>query len=202
MIFSTNGERAVPLLVSYFNALPGTKRAFKPSDLPVSVVELFQFSNGTVIISVNNNLTQPVGTVLLGTCTFLWIGAKDGSPQTATPESFFELAATPVGSSGGISNVSITQEGNLLISAVDGSIYNAGRVTGLSAFEIAVSNGYRGTESEWLESIISSQAGLVIGGYPVNITSLEPGDLLMFEGHSWTNQRKSTFISSLDGGYF
>lgn len=202
MIFSKNGERAVPLLASYFNALPPSRRTFQPNDLPVSVVELFQFNNGTVIISVNNNLVQPTGTTLLGTCTFLWIGAKDGTPQTATSDSFFELASTPVGSSGGISNVSITETGNLLIAAVDGSTYNAGRVTGLSAYELAVQNGYTGTESEWLEEIHSGQAGLVIGGYPVNISSLEPGDLLVFEGHSWTNQRQSTFITSLDGGFF
>lgn len=202
MIFSSNGELAAPLLASYFNALPPNRRTFQPSDLPVSVVELFQFNNGTVIISVNNNLAQPAGSTFIGTCTFLWIGVKDGTPQTASASSFFELAATPVGSSGGISNVSITSDGHLLISAVDGSTYNAGRVTGLNAYELAVQNGYTGTEAEWLEEIHSGQAGLVIGGYPVNISSLEPGDLLVFEGNSWINQRQSTFITSLDGGFF
>lgn len=37
-----------------------------------------------------------------------------------------------------------------------GEIYNLGRVKGLSAYEVAVNNGFIGTEKEWLESLKSN----------------------------------------------
>lgn len=53
----------------------------------------------------------------------------------------------------GINNVTIDNKGNLIIYYSDDTTNNIGKITGDSAYEIAVKNGFNGTETEWLESL-------------------------------------------------
>lgn len=80
----------------------------------------------------------------------------------------FETMYTEVMSAATISSTSINEENHLIITYSDGSTIDVGNVKGddgeqgeqgeagndgKSAYEIAVDNGFSGTESEWLESL-------------------------------------------------
>lgn len=55
---------------------------------------------------------------------------------------------------------------------------NLGRVVGLSVYEIAVRNGYKGTEAQWIADLQSS------GGLPV-VSSADDGKVLAVENGVW-----------------
>lgn len=99
---------------------------------------------------------------------------------------------------------------------------------GRSAYDIAVSNGFVGTEAEWIASTEASATaadgyralarlaadeaaaslaalenlvidGTGIGGQPVEITNLSDGDLARFNGMAWVNVNQRNIT---DGGNF
>lgn len=73
----------------------------------------------------------------------------------------FKNAGTIQGPAGrGISSVTINESGQLVITYSDSTTNNVGKVVGAdgkSAYEIAVDNGYVGTETEWLASLKGEQ---------------------------------------------
>lgn len=70
--------------------------------------------------------------------------------------------------------------------------------TGLSAYQIAVNNGFVGTEAQWLESL-KGPPGPGIEDFPLNISNANQGDVLTFQSGAWTNESRNSIT---DGGNF
>ena len=68
---------------------------------------------------------------------------------------------------------------------------------GLSAYQIAVNNGFVGTETQWLASL-KGEPG-TIEGFPTNITAATSGDILTYLSGAWTNRPRQIVT---DGGNF
>ncbi len=77
-------------------------------------------------------------------------------------------------------------------------------IDGASAYEIALANGFVGTQEEWLESLVGASApsdlnAITIDGMPVSISTASPGDILRFNGSAWANYPEQNIV---DGGNF
>lgn len=75
-------------------------------------------------------------------------------------------------------------------------------VDGLSAYEVAVDNGFTGTEVEWLESLEGEPGPVVPFGDLTDVAFTTPvdGDLVAFDGVGWVNEPRSNLLLSDLGG--
>lgn len=76
---------------------------------------------------------------------------------------------------------------------------------GKTAYELAVENGFDGSESDWLSSLVGPQGVQgppgppEIGGYPIVTAEITDGDLVQFNGGAWKNAAQNNIT---DGGNF
>lgn len=88
----------------------------------------------------------------------LWVYTNSTDPEAVNG---FKNVGTIQGPAGrGIISVAINSDGQLIITYSDNSSENVGNVignTGKSAYDVAVENGYNGTEDEWLISLKGEQ---------------------------------------------